>query len=59
MYNKTKTEVWRLKKCLQINEITLRSQKRYKKGYAHNVITEKVNKITLSFNDDKRLKSVI
>ena len=38
-------------KYLQNNKIILRSQQRFKKE-AHDVFTEKVNKIALSFNDD-------
>ena len=34
----------------------LRSQEKFK-SKRHNVFTEKVNKIALSFNDDKRLQS--
>ena len=52
---------WRLKfedykECLQNNKIILRSKQRFK-SKAHNVFTENVNKIALSFNDDKTLQS--
>ena len=40
------------KDCLLNNEIMLKSQQRFK-NEAHNVYTEKVNKIALSSNDDK------
>ena len=40
--------------CLKEKKKILRSQQRFKSG-AHNVYTEEINKITLSFNDDKRL----
>ena len=39
------------KKCLENKEIILRSQQRFKSN-AHNILTEKVNKIALSFYDD-------
>ena len=42
------------KDCLLNNEIILKSQKRFK-SEAHN--TEKMNKIALSSNDDKRLQT--
>ena len=38
------------------NEIILKSQQRFK-SEAHNVYTEKINKIALSSNDDKRLQT--
>ena len=60
--NETKISMskWRLKfeeyqECLQNNKIILRSRQRFK-SKAHNVFTEKVNKIALSFNDDKTLQ---
>ena len=37
-------------------EIILKSQQRFK-SEAHNVYTEKVNKIALGSNDDKRLQT--
>ena len=40
------------KNCLFKNEIMLKSQQKFK-SEAHNVYTEKVNKIALSSNDDK------
>ena len=42
--------------CLFNNEVTLKSQQRFKRE-AHNVYTEEVNKIALSSNDDKRLQT--
>ena len=44
------------KKCLQNSKIILISQQKFK-SEAHNVLTEKVYKIYLSFNDDERLLS--
>ena len=52
---------WRLefndyKECLLNYEIILKSQKR-SKSEAHNLYTKGINKITLSSNHDKRLKT--
>ena len=44
------------KDCLLNNEIILKSQQRFK-SERHDVYTEKVNKISLSSNDDKRLQT--
>ena len=44
------------KDCLLSNEITLKSQQRFK-SEAHNVYSEEVNKIALSSNDDKKLQT--
>ena len=44
------------KDCLLNNEIILKSQQRFKGDY-HNVYTKKINKISLSSNDDKRLQT--
>ena len=44
------------KDCLLNNEIILKSQQRFK-SERHNVYTEDINKIALSSNDDKRLKT--
>ena len=44
------------KDCLLNNEIILKSQQRFK-SKAHNVYTEKINKIALISNDDKRLQT--
>ena len=38
------------------NKIILKSQQRFKSDY-HNIYTEKINKIALSSNDDKRLQT--
>ena len=38
------------------NKIILKSQQKFKSDY-HNVYSEQINKITLSSNDDKRLKT--
>lgn len=43
------------KKFIQNNEVILRAQKSFK-SKVHNVFTEKINKIVLSFSDDKRLQ---
>ena len=42
--------------CLFDNKIILKSQQRFKSDH-HNVYTEQINQITLSSNDDKRLKT--
>ena len=42
------------KKCLLNGEIILKSQQRFKSN-KHDVYTEKINKIALSNNDDKRI----
>ena len=44
------------KYCLLNNEITLKSQQRFK-SERHDVYTEEVNKIALSTKDDKRLQT--
>ena len=42
--------------CLFNDKIILKSQQRFK-NYNHDVYTEKVNKIALSNDDDKRLQT--
>ena len=42
--------------CLFNNKIILKWQQRFKSDY-HNVYTERINKIALSCNDDKRLQT--
>ena len=42
--------------CLLNNEIILKSQQRFKNDY-HDAYTERINKIALSSNDDKRLQT--
>ena len=42
--------------CLFNNNIILKSQQRFKSDH-HKVYTEEVNKIALSSDDDKRLKT--
>ena len=44
------------KDCLLNNEIILKSQQRFK-SERHDVYTEKINKIALNSNDDKRLQT--
>ena len=44
------------KDCQSNNEIILKSQQRFKSDY-HNAYTEKIDKIALSSNDDKRLQT--
>ena len=44
------------KDCLFNNKMILKSQQRFKSDH-HNVYTEQINKIALSSNDDKRLKT--
>ena len=39
------------------NKLLLKSQQRFKSG-RRNVFTEKINKIALSLNDDKRIQSI-
>ena len=43
------------KKCLENNKMVLVSQNEFK-SEARNLYTENVNKIELSFNDDKKLQ---
>ena len=42
--------------CLKEKKKKLRKQQRFKSD-AHDVYTEEINKVVLSFNDDKRLIS--
>ena len=42
--------------CLRNYEIILKSQQRFRYDH-HDVYTEKINKIALSSNDDKRLQT--
>ena len=56
MCNKTILKLNDYQKCLVNNEITLKSQQRFK-SEAHNVYTEEINKIALSSNIDKRLQT--
>ena len=56
MCNKIKTHVSKLQDCLFNNKTIYRSQERFK-SYNNDVYTEKVNKIALSSNDDKRLQT--
>ena len=42
--------------CLFNNKILLKPQQRFKRD-CHNIYTEKINKIPLSSNDDKRLQT--
>ena len=44
------------KKCLLSDKVILKSQQRFRSN-KHDVYTEKVNKIALSNNDDKRIIS--
>ena len=44
------------KDCLVNGDIILKSQQRFKRDH-HKVYTEKVNKIVLGNNDDKRLQT--
>ena len=44
------------KTCNFNNETILQSQQRFEGDY-HDVYTERINKITLSSNDDKRLQT--
>ena len=44
------------KDCLLSNNLMLQSQQRFKSDH-HNVYIERINKIALSSNDDKRLQT--
>ena len=46
------------KNCILNDKVVLKSQQRFK-SERHDVYTEKVNKIALSSNDDKRLQALI
>ena len=52
---KQKVMFQNFKDCLFNNENVYTSQERFK-SYNHDVYTEKVNNIALSYNDDKRLQ---
>ena len=54
--NKTKLMFKNYKDCLTNSKAVYRSQERIK-SYSDYVYTEKVNKISLSSNDDKRLQT--
>ena len=56
MRNKKVLKFKDYKDCLLNNEIGLKSQQRCK-SERHNVYPEKINKITLSSNDDKRFQT--
>ena len=56
MCNKTKTKFNDYKDCLFKNEIILKSLQIFK-SEAHNAYTDEINKIAISSNDDKRLKT--
>ena len=45
------------KACLFNNKVILKLQQRFKSDH-HNVYTEQIDKIALSSNDDKRLKTI-
>ena len=51
-----KTKFNDYKDCSFNNKTILKSQQRFKSDY-HNVYTERINKIVLSSNDDKRLQT--
>ena len=46
-----------LKKFIRNNKLILKTQQRVK-SERHNVFTEKINKMALSSNDDKRIQSI-
>ena len=52
---KQKVMFQNFKDCLFNNKNVYTSQERFK-SYNHDVYTEKVNNIALSYNDDKRLQ---
>ena len=54
MCYKKNTQVNDYKNCLLNNEMILKSQQRFESD-VHNVFTEKIHKIALTSNDDKRL----
>ena len=45
------------KEFMKKNKVKLKSQKR-KKSERHNVVTEEINKIALSSNNDNRIQSI-
>ena len=47
-----------LKEFVENNKLILKTQLRFK-NERHNVLTEEINKIALSSNDDKRIQSII
>ena len=53
---KQQTKFQDYKKCLENNLKMLKSQQRFR-SEVHNVLIEKVNKIELSTNDDKRIQA--
>ena len=44
------------KELIKLNKLILKSQRRFR-SKTHKVFTEKVHKITLSINDDRRIQS--
>ena len=52
MYDKKMS--YNYSECLKENKKILRSQQKFKSD-GHDVYTEEINKIALSYNDDKRL----
>ena len=54
---KNKIDVHSPKEFIKDNKLILKIQQRFK-SERHNVFTEEVNKIALSSNDDKRMKSI-
>ena len=50
-------DVESLKEFIKNNKVILKTQQRFKIE-RHNAFTEEINKIALSFSDDKRLQSI-
>ena len=54
---KYKTGTYSLKEFIKINKSILKKQQRFK-SERHNVFTEKINKIAVNSNDDKKMQSI-
>ena len=54
---KRKIKFENYKDCLESNKVILRSQQRFR-SELHNVFMEKINKTTLSSNDDERIQTL-
>ena len=54
--DQTRSKIQDYKECLKNNKIILRSEQRFRSN-AYNVFTEHINKIALSANDDRKIKT--